>query len=436
MGRYGYRLIDTPIIEPADLFLTKAGDKVAERLFSFERHGQRLALRPEFTATAAHLYTLQPHQSIVRWQFYGSIFEDNHTDQGHRYQQYSAGAELIGLPGIQAEAEVISMATQGITSLGIDDYELVIGHVGLTRDLLTQFHLDPNTERFILGQRGSLRDASAGKRKVISMLARYLPQNRANGSNGHMTEGGAEEILNSLISTSRGGATMGGRTRTDIARRLLKKHEQAGQSAQIDDAIKFLETWTNIDSTPDQAFDQIARLAHKSDSAQTILKSWQEVLKLLEAYNVSSENIRIVPDLARTWDYYTGIVFEIRTEAGDALAGGGRYDDLTRLVGGSENVPAVGFAYNLDALMQEIPASVEGQPSLLYFLADDDQMLNAVRWVDSLRKRGLCVVLTSERQSADPAIELRLDADGNVLLGERAYSPQEIDILTVTLNGK
>ena len=50
--------------------------------------------------------------------------------------------------------------------------------------------------------------------------------------------------------------------------------------------------------------------------------------------------------------YYTGIVFEFTSTAGEgevSLGGGGRYDDLVRAFGGAAT-PACGFALNLDEL--------------------------------------------------------------------------------------
>src|SRR5260221_680974 len=50
MTRFGYLTIETPIVEYADLFLTKSGDEAVNRLFNFEMYGPNLCLRSEFTA--------------------------------------------------------------------------------------------------------------------------------------------------------------------------------------------------------------------------------------------------------------------------------------------------------------------------------------------------------------------------------------------------
>src|SRR5690606_11335496 len=76
MNSFGYTIMEMPVIENADLFLTKAGDQVIEKLFTFERYGQQLALRPEFTAAAAYHYANSGNNAVVRWQFHGAIFEE------------------------------------------------------------------------------------------------------------------------------------------------------------------------------------------------------------------------------------------------------------------------------------------------------------------------------------------------------------------------
>ena len=56
--------------------------------------------------------------------------------------------------------------------------------------------------------------------------------------------------------------------------------------------------------------------------------------------------------LVRGLAYYNGVIFEVsHSDWPGALGGGGRYDTLSRALGGSEPVPALGFAYNLDALI-------------------------------------------------------------------------------------
>jgi len=74
---------------------------------------------------------------------------------------------------------------------------------------------------------------------------------------------------------------------------------------------------------------------------------------LLNNKEVISDNLVYEPTLARGLDYYTGVIIEVEIEGFDAgsVGGGGRYDDL---IGMFENnsLPAVGFAFGFDRLME------------------------------------------------------------------------------------
>ena len=66
--------------------------------------------------------------------------------------------------------------------------------------------------------------------------------------------------------------------------------------------------------------------------------------------------------LARGIAYYTGVIFEVIDRDGQSLGGGGRYDGLIRALGGEDDVPALGFAYNMDRVIGSLQgASVESR---------------------------------------------------------------------------
>ena len=67
---------------------------------------------------------------------------------------------------------------------------------------------------------------------------------------------------------------------------------------------------------------------------------------------IPEKSIKIDLSLARGISYYTGIVFDIYQTVGAkplVIGGGGRYDSLVKAFGGKD-VPAIGFAYNLDSI--------------------------------------------------------------------------------------
>ncbi|NJL23299.1 MAG: histidine--tRNA ligase, partial [Leptolyngbyaceae cyanobacterium SM1_3_5] len=74
------------------------------------------------------------------------------------------------------------------------------------------------------------------------------------------------------------------------------------------------------------------------------------------------------PRLVRGLDYYTHTAFEIQSSdlgAQATVCGGGRYDELTHLIGGEGDVPAVGFAYYADTLFVAAPIDLlDGSPPI------------------------------------------------------------------------
>lgn len=439
MSRYGYKRLETPIIDSADLFLTRAGDQIIDHLFTFERLGHQWALRPEFTAAAAHAYAerFPDRQPVVRWQFRGSVFEDN--PNADSYQRYSIGAELIGMAGDAADAEIIAMAVGGIDALGVNKWMLVLGHVQLMRLLLSRFDLDNRTQRFLLNHLSSLRNPAEGKTHVLALLDRLLlgrgvlPDIAVDYTDSDSAaELNTQQILDVLLDATQHGVTMGGRTRHDIVRRLLQKRQRANERNQIVAALDFLERWTAINDAPEEAFRQIeAMIASEDSQAQAVVASWRRVIALLEAYGVPLANIRLQPALARNWDYYTGIVFEINSADSLHLAGGGRYDELTRLIGGKRDVPAVGFAYYADALAKAVPPVKSTPVTALAIAVTPESDAAAVRWAQALRGRGVTVVLVPAESAGTGALTLR--TDGGAQIGGQTYQPEQIDALIASL---
>lgn len=87
------------------------------------------------------------------------------------------------------------------------------------------------------------------------------------------------------------------------------------------------------------------------DEAAPLSEDFRELLSLLEKRGIPYElNRRLVRGL----DYYTGAVFEIALDglgAQDAVAGGGRYDNLYSELGAGSPVPCTGFSIGMERLL-------------------------------------------------------------------------------------
>ena len=100
--------------------------------------------------------------------------------------------------------------------------------------------------------------------------------------------------------------------------------------------------------------------------------------------------------LVRGLDYYTRTTFEIQTErlgAQNAVAGGGRYDGLVKLLGGPDH-PAIGFAIGVErivALLEEEGKSNITKPDLFIAALGKTAGDRSFDWAASLRKLGFWV---------------------------------------------
>jgi histidyl-tRNA synthetase len=354
LAQQQYDLIDIPIIDTADLFLTRAGDTIIDSLFTFERRSQQWALRPEFTATAARRYIQQQQQGAARWQFVGSVFADDDSSIAN-YQQHSYGAELIGAAGSSAEAEIIALAVQAVERIGLTNWQLVIGHVGLQSHLLARYGLDSRTTRLLLAQREALKDPARGIAYALEQVQQVMavPASIENMSSDASPQD-AQSMLDVLLDSTQYGTTMGGRSREDIVRRLLQKRQRALAHDRIIEAVHFLHEWVNIRAPLPEALQQIETFLPQDDTpGRQLLADWRKTLDLLQQRGIPAGRIILQPNLARNWEYYTHVVFGIQSADLTYVVGGGRYDELIRLLGGQQT-PAVGFAVYMDRLLRAL----------------------------------------------------------------------------------
>ena len=78
------------------------------------------------------------------------------------------------------------------------------------------------------------------------------------------------------------------------------------------------------------------------------------VLNYLKSLNIPDSAYIFDPTLVRGCDYYTGTIFEVSVdEANGSIGGGGRYDNLIETLGGPK-IPAVGFAFGFERIVDVI----------------------------------------------------------------------------------
>lgn len=410
----GYEMRDVPFIDRADLFSIKGGDRVIEHLLTFEHGNSEYALRPEFTASAARSYA-NANRQVVRWQFSGPVFEDRAGNGNSEFQRQSIGAELMGVSGPLADSEMIGLAASGLLLQGVTDFQVAIGHAGLTRKLIERYTTDPQLIQFLLNQRSVLSDPNRGRKAVEATLETFL---NLRGSAMAMPRAQDNEGLSELLaSVTLRTSTLGGRTRDDIARRLLRKQRRTEEVAQIIRAIETLETWISLKGPAAAVLPQIYQFAEDASAFAAVVADLRTTLDLLEGYGIEANSVILQPDLNRIWEYYSGVVFELQRPDGVSLGGGGRYDGLLRLLGNPEDVPAVGFQINADEVVRQ-QGVVPPLPETAVLVGSRSHALSLTQWALSLRAQGIACTI-HETQLDSTLSVVTIDSEGAQYKGKR-----------------
>ncbi|KKS00391.1 MAG: Histidine-tRNA ligase [Candidatus Curtissbacteria bacterium GW2011_GWC2_41_21] len=81
----------------------------------------------------------------------------------------------------------------------------------------------------------------------------------------------------------------------------------------------------------------------------------KSLFKILDEGGIDSREYIFDPLLARGLDYYTGAIFELKIPSYGNLSigSGGRYDNLIGMFS-KRQIPAVGFSFGLDRLIEAI----------------------------------------------------------------------------------
>lgn len=147
--RRGYSEIVTPSVEYYDLF-AKSGDPLAQEsmLKLIDRSGRILVMRPDCTIPIARVAATRLKGSVFPQRFYynQTIYRAEDADSGADSEKTQCGIELMGVPGLRGDVEVIAIAADALNSLQIDGFHIELGHVGFFSALAEL--LDPASELF------------------------------------------------------------------------------------------------------------------------------------------------------------------------------------------------------------------------------------------------------------------------------------------------
>ena len=271
---YGYKYIQTPLLEYKELFDKSIGESseiVTKQMYELKDKGGRdLVLRPEGTSSVVRYHAEFNKDNTTKYSYFGSMFRYENP-QKNRYREFNqAGAEIVGLIDIYS------------------DFQIINDSLNFINNLLPGTSLKINTI-------GSIEDREA----YVKVLYEYFSKNKEKLSNESL-----EKIENNTL-------------------RILDSNNS--EDREIISNAPTINEYINTHSK----------------------ENFESLLRLLDNSQI---NYEIDYSLVRGLDYYNDLTFEFHTEESVVVGGGGRYDNLAKILSiGDFN--GVGVAFGVERIM-------------------------------------------------------------------------------------
>ena len=358
LNRAGFQPLDTPVLEPTDLFVRKSGGEISSSLYSFQDPGgMSVSLRPEFTPSIIRWYIENASEDPgpSRYRYSGPVFRYAGARRGRFRQFQQVGAELIGVPSANGDVEILITAVRCLRAARLSDFTIRLGHIGMIQDIVQAQGLSDQVEMFIISKLGEIGGDSDYKERLAesATAAGLVVEERKSTP---VTDG-LDEAMPELevIRRSISGPT-GRRSPGRILARLSSRMKRACSRAEFVTALENVRRLISLHGDAWRVIEDAEAILKSNDASLASVRGLGATLIKLRSEGVSDSTIRLDLSFVRGMTYYTGIVFEFMDSDGAGeypIGGGGRYDGLVRAFGGGD-APACGFALYVDEVARTI----------------------------------------------------------------------------------
>lgn len=335
---WGYELVMPPFVEYLESLLTGMSHDLDLQTFKLidQLTGRMMGLRADMTPQVARIDAHRLNRDVpTRLCYLGTVLHARPSRLDGVRSPLQVGAELYGHAGIDSDVEVIRLMLETLRSAGLEEVHLDIGHMGVFRGLARLAGLDAEQETVLFG----------------------LLQRKANSE--------LDAQLRAWRVSPRVAAMIAALPDLQGDLGVLRRARLALRGAPA--AVK-------------KALDAMAAVGAQLRRQQPGLPVHVDLAEL------------------RGYHYHTGIMFAAyQPGRGQALALGGRYDNLGRVFGRGR--PATGFSADLRALLPVAPTTPQRNSRILAPASSDAKLQTLIA---RLRARGEVVVcaLPGQRTSA------------------------------------
>ncbi|MGD0191455.1 MAG: ATP phosphoribosyltransferase regulatory subunit [Rhizomicrobium sp.] len=353
-ARRGFARVETSILQPAEIFLDRAGEEIRRRTFVLtDPAGQELCLRPDLTIPVCRMHLAQGGKFPARLCYNGLVFRHQPLEPERPAQFFQAGAELLGVEDrVAAETEMLTLTVEAMHAAGLETFEMKLGDLALFGAFIDALDIAPQW-------RGRLKRHFWRAGYFEELLQKLSQEQRTDAQRllahlGTLEESEARPAFEGLMDML-GGVPLGGRTREEIVDRLI---EQAADAATLRLDAGLAALIAKLLAVSGSAADALSEIRALTKSAgvslEAPLTAMTARLETLKSLGIKPARISFAARFGRNMEYYTGFVYELWSrdaEGAVQIAGGGRYDTLLEQLGSGRPVPAVGFTIRTERVL-------------------------------------------------------------------------------------
>ena len=122
---FGYEEYGASVLEPSELYRGKTSEEIVnDQTYTFVDRGEReVTLRPEMTPTFARMVASRAREISLpaRWYSIANVFRYERPQRGRLREHWQLNADIVGASGIEADAEIITLAHSVMRSMGADE---------------------------------------------------------------------------------------------------------------------------------------------------------------------------------------------------------------------------------------------------------------------------------------------------------------------------
>ncbi len=294
---FGFEPLQTPVLELRETLMGKYGEDAEKLIYHAQHPGgkEEVALRYDLTVPLARVVAQHQNDITLPFRRYqlSPVWRAERPQRGRYREFYQCDADIVGVAGMSADAEILALIVTALTRLGFPQFVVKVNN----RKLLT-----------------AIGEYAGVQGELLAELYRSIDK---------FDKVGADGVRDEL--TKRG-------LPDDVTNRVMELITTRLPGLEV---LDFVE---DVMGTLPAARDAVRELRELADH--------------LADHAVSLHSYEFDFTMVRGLGYYTGPIFETMiTEPNlGSVTGGGRYDDLVGLFRG-ESLPTTGTSLGIERII-------------------------------------------------------------------------------------